>query len=369
MAEMTKSEMLKIVEDNISKLKDKTFRIYFYVLDTKGNPSTSLEYIYQTALVLSKKGYNVTMLHQEKDFVGVGEWLGKEYAELPHANIEKDNVETSPSDFLFIPEIFANVMMQTKKLPCKRVMLTQNYKHITEFMPVSMSLETIGITDAIATTDRQAEMTKKYFPTVRTHVVHPSIKKVFRNNDAPRKLIINVVSKEQQDVNQIVKPFYWNNPLYKWVSFRDLRGLTKEAFAEGLREAAATIWIDNDTDFGNSLLEALRCGTIVLAKVPNEPVEWMLDDDGSLTNSILWFDNNNDVPDMIASLVRTWTLDQIPEDVYTEQAKFENLYSEEDQEVEIEEVYIKGLFERRLKEFEEARVGVENNEFKTKEEE
>ena len=70
MAELTKQEMLRIVDENISRLKNKDFNLYFFVLDTKGNPTSSLEYIYQTALVLHKKGYNVSLLHQENDFVG-----------------------------------------------------------------------------------------------------------------------------------------------------------------------------------------------------------------------------------------------------------------------------------------------------------
>ena len=56
MAEMTKSEMLRITNESISKLKDKTFKVYFFVLDTKGNPSGSLEYIYHTALSLKNHG-------------------------------------------------------------------------------------------------------------------------------------------------------------------------------------------------------------------------------------------------------------------------------------------------------------------------
>jgi hypothetical protein len=84
---MTKEEMLKVVEQNISRLENKEFTLFFYVLDTKGNPSSALEYIYRTALVLKNRGYNVKILHNEKDFVGVGDWLSKEYAELPHANI------------------------------------------------------------------------------------------------------------------------------------------------------------------------------------------------------------------------------------------------------------------------------------------
>ena len=196
-------------------------------------------------------------------------------------------------------------------------------------MPVSQTLDNLNITDAIVTTKVQESKIKDYFPTVRTHIVSPSIKKVFRNNDAPRKLIVNIISKEQSDLNRIVKPFYWKNPIYKWVSFRDLRGLSQEAFAEALREAAITIWIDDKTSFGYSLLE--------------------------------------DAPQMIASAVRSWTLDDIPADVYEYQSKMDNLYSEETQENEIEQVYVKELIERRLNDFKETKADIENNVLKTKE--
>ena len=52
--------------------------------DTKGNASGSLAYIYELASGLQDMGYNVGMLHSEEDFVGVNEWLGEKYAELPH---------------------------------------------------------------------------------------------------------------------------------------------------------------------------------------------------------------------------------------------------------------------------------------------
>lgn len=368
MAELEKNEMLDIVNENIKNLENKEFNIYFFILDTKGNPSSSLEYIYQTALVLSKKGYKVTMLHQEKEFIGVGDWLGEEYANLPHANIEKDNIEVGPSDFLFIPEIFANVMLQTKKLPCKRVMLVQNYNHITEFMPVSSTPDSLNITDAIVTTKEQEKKVRDWFPTLRTHVVSPSIKSIFRRNTAPKKLIINIVSKEQSDVNQIVKPFYWKNPLYKWVSFRDLRGVSQEVFSEALREAAITIWIDDKTNFGYSLLEALRSGGVVIAKVPTNPSDWMIEGD-DLTGSVIWFNNLDDVPNMVASAVRSWTYDAVPDNVYEEEAKFNNLYTEETQEKEIERVYINEIIGKRLADFKEVKANIENNTIKGKEEE
>lgn len=368
MAEMTKKEMLEIVEANISKIENKDFNVYFYVLDTKGNPSSALEYIYQTALCLKNMGYKVGLLHNEGEFVGVANWLGEEYANLPHYNVEKSNVEISPCDFLFIPEIFANVMMQTKKLPCKRVVIVQNYKHITEFLPVSQSMKTLGITDIIATTELQGKKFSEFFPEVRTHVVHPSIKKMFRNNDAPRKLVVNLICKDQSIKNQISKSFYWKNPIYRFVSFRDLIGMPQDVFTDCLRENAITIWEDDDTPFGYTLLEALRCGGLVLAKIPTHPSEWMLDENGNLTNSIIWFDDNEQIPQILSSVVRSWTLDVIPSEAYEKQKDFDNLYSEESQNAEIDYVYVKGLFERRLNEFKEVKADVENNVFKTKDE-
>lgn len=364
---MTKNEMLKIVEESISKLKEKTFKVFFFVLDTKGNPTSALEYIYQTAYVLKNRGYDVAMLHQEKEFVGVGGWLGEEYASLPHYNVETENVEITPSDFLFIPEIFANVMIQTRKLPCKRVMIVQNFNNLCEFMPPTQTPLTLGITNTIATTDYQAEKVKEFFPEMRCNVVSPSISKVFRPIDGPQKLIVNIVSKNQTYVNQIIKPFYWKNEVYKWVSFRDLRGLSQDLFAEALREAAITIWIDDDTTFGYTLLDALSCGTLVLAKVPNNPSDWMKKGD-ELNESILWFDELEDLLKLLSSVIRSWTLDLIPDSIYESQKEFYAMFNSEKQSNEIQDAYIDGLFKKRLKEFEEIKSDVENNKFKFKEE-
>jgi hypothetical protein len=54
-------------------------------------------------------------------------------------------------------------------------------------------------------------------------------------------MVINVISKDQSDIKKIVKPFYWKYPYFKWVSFKELRNLSKEEFAKELREGAITI--------------------------------------------------------------------------------------------------------------------------------
>ena len=159
------------------------------------------------------------------------------------------------------------------------------------------------------------------------------INPVFRNNDTPKKLIINVVSRNQDDISRIVKPFYWKYPVYKWVSFRDLRGVTQEVFADALREGAITIWLDEISDFGYSALEAAKSGSIVIAKVPATPTDWTFvyeEHDGQAQNGLnpafIWFDDLRRVPDMVASVVRTWTLDKIPEELYDNLAQNFFLY-------------------------------------------
>jgi len=349
---MTDKEIrLENIKKEIEKMNKKDFNVYFFVMDTKGNPSGSLTYIYQTAYELKEMGYNVTMIHQEKEFIGVEDWLGEKYASLPHKNIEQENVEITPADFLFVPEIYANVMSQTKNLPCKKVVIFQNQNYLTSTIPIGVTWMDMNIKDAVVNTKANENLVHKYFPGIKTWRVSPLISPCFRKSQEPQKLIVNVVSKNQTDIDKILKPFYWLYPIYKWVSFRDLRGLPQETLAEALNTGALTIWMDDETDFGYTLLEALRSGCVVMAKTPDNPTDWMVKD-GKLIDGPIWFNNIHDTYDMIASIIRTWTLDEIPEEVYNACDKTADLYNKESHKQEITDAFINGIFESRKNELE-----------------
>lgn len=355
MTKEEKNKALENIKESVERLEKKDFTFFFFVMDTKGNPSGSLAYIYRTAYALNEMGYNVVMLHQEKEFVGVENWLGEKYAQLKHVNVESENVEIRPSDFLFIPEIYANVMSQTKNLPCKKIAIFQNQSYLTSTIPVGVTWDDMNIKEAIVNTKANERTIKNYFPQVTTHLVEPSIPPVFRESKEPQKLIINVVSKEQTNVDKIIKPFYWLYPVYKWVSFRDLRGLPEDVLAEALNTAAITIWIDDETDFGYTFLEALRSGTIVVAKVPNNPTDWMVNESiGELIEGPIWFNNLKDLPRIISSLVRTWTLDNIPEEIYAASKETSGLYSIEAQREQISDVYLNEIVTSRKTELQKA---------------
>ena len=61
--------VIQRIEAEIAKIDNKESNIFFFVLDTKGNPSGSLEYIYKLAMILKENEYNVTMLYQKEENV------------------------------------------------------------------------------------------------------------------------------------------------------------------------------------------------------------------------------------------------------------------------------------------------------------
>lgn len=361
----------KIIKKNlateINKIATKKNKIYFFVIDTKGVPSGSLEYIYNLAKMAREEGYDVAMLHTEDEFVGVEGWLGKEYSEIPHYNVNKDEAATSPSDVLFIPEIYSQVMNQTKMLPCKRIAILQNYDYVVEQMPYSAQWGDFKIMEAITNTEAQAKQLKNVFPYVKTHIVKPCISKVFGQTKEPKKMIVNIVAKDQSDIKRIIKPFYWKHPMFKWVSFRELRGLSKEEFANSLREGAITIIVDESTSFCYSALESIKSGCVTICKTPTTLSDWMVDNDGNLRNCCVWFDNYDTLHMQIARVIRAWVTDKVPTilqeegNAVTEQMTYENT-----KKMFIE--YLQGVLNNRQTEMERMLEMVDENKEEKKKE-
>lgn len=368
------------IDEAISKLENNDFCFYFFVVDCKNVPNGSIQYIYQLAKTLSDKNYKVKMLYQLENeysteeiaefnrkekpiddrrvFTGVGEWLGEEYMSLEHLNISKEEWTVSPSDFLFIPEVFSSLMKQTYqyKAPCKRIVLLHNYDYITEFIPFNDEWGTYGIHDVIANTKAQGDLISSVFPYVNVKVLNPYISNVFRKPIKPKKLIVNIISKKTEDVNKIMKQFYWKYPMYKFVSFRDLRGYPKEKFAEYLQESAITLWVDNETPFGYSAVEAIRTGNIVIGKVPEHMPEWMGDESGLLNNGVWTYDINT-IPDILSRVLGSWMQDKVPSVLYENMEKLNNIYTFEEYQNNVNEI-ISGYVNDRINELKEIKVAI-----------
>lgn len=357
-----KEVVLERVKAAIDKLDKKEFTVYFYVIDTKGVPSGSLLYIYKMAYELKELGYNVMMLHNERggDFIGIGEWAEKKYADLPHANIENQKkVAVSPADFLLIPDIYTEIMSQTKNLPCKRIIIFQNDEYFTRFIPLGVSPYTYKITDAIVNTSNSQAWIEKNLSRLKTRLVRPAISStMFRKPEKPRQLIVNFVCKDGNDTSRMVKPFFWKYPELKWVAHTQLNGLSQEVFADALRNGAITVWVDEEASFGYTPLEALKTGSIVIAKMPKKFADWMKTENG-LTDAIIWFDDFAEIPDLIAELVSRWMNDDIPQELYDEIDKMGKLHTREDMKADIEKVFVEGFFKERKEDFESVLADLE----------
>jgi hypothetical protein len=341
-----------------------------------------MQYIYQLAKTLADKNYNVKMLYQleneytqdelddlkrkekpiddNRTFCGVGEWLGEEYMELEHVNISKSEWKVGPYDFLFIPEVFSSLMKQTYqyKAPCKRIVILHNFDHITEFIPFNDEWGTYGIHDVITNSDKQNELITSVFPYVNAKTLKPYISEKFRKPLKPKKLIVNIISKKTDDVNRIMKLFYWKYPMYKFVSFRDLRGYPKENFAEFLQESAITVWIDNDTPFGYSAIEAIRSGNIVIGKIPEHMPEWMTNENGLIDNGVWTYDVNT-IPDILSRVLGSWMQDKIPEILSENMEKLDKQYTFDEFEKNVDIIF-KEYVNNRINEFKEIKTAINN---------
>jgi len=352
-------EQKKQIEDQITQgkiavenLENKNFSIYFFTLDTKGNPTAGIANIYEHVKVLNELGYKAYILHEKDDYKlkgddngqGLADWLGEEYAALPHVSIQKQNLNIAPSDFIVIPEIFCNIMDQVKNFPCKKVVFSQSYDYLLEMLPIGKRWTTdYGFNDVITTSEKQAIYISNLFPSIRTHVVPVSIPSYFKTSDKPKLPIVTIHTRNQNDAAKIAKSFYLQFPTYKWITFKELRGLSRKQFATELGKACLAVWIDDSAGFGTFPLEAMECDTPIIGKMPNMIPEWMeaKDADGNyaIKNNGVWTNTHLNLPELIATYIKLWLEDSVPTELMNGIAESKGQYTSEKQIEKIKTVY------------------------------
>jgi hypothetical protein len=338
----------------IEKIDNKDFTFYFYTLDTKGNPTAGVANIYEHVKVLNDLGYNASILHDKNDYQGVAEWLGDTYANLPHTSIEEQNLNLTAIDYLVVPEIFANVMEQVKEFPCKKIVLSQSYTYILDLLKLNERWDiNYGFWDVITTSEKQANYIKELFPRVKTSVINPAIPEYFKPSVKLKKPIISIVTRDQKQALNIVKSFYLRYPMYKWLTFKELRGLPRKTFAEQLGSSCLSIWVDNDSSFGTFPLESIQCETPVIGKIPEMIPEWMEADSDDkqmikLKNNGIWTNNVLAIPNLIADYMRAWLEDSVSEEFTTQMIKSKDTYTKEKEDKAINDVYSKFVADRKV---------------------
>lgn len=358
-----KQKKIEQLKEFVQKLGDKDFNFYFFTLDTKGNPTAGIANIYEHVKLLNELGYKASILHEKSDYklrgdengMGISDWLGEEYAALPHFSIEGQNLNITPVDFIVIPEIFSTVMDQIKGFPCRKIVLSQSYDYLLELLPIGKRWDLdYGFYHAITTSEKQATYLKTLFPMLRTSVVPVSIPKYFKPSQKQKIPVISILTRNQGDAAKIAKSFYLQFPIYKWVTFKELRGLPRQQFADELSKSCLAVWIDDNSGFGTFPIEAIECNTPVIGKIPNLIPEWMetVDENNNpmIKNNGVWTNTTMNIPELIATYMKIWFEDSVPEDLLQNMKESAGQYTPERQKEILTSVY-QQLIDERKEEF------------------
>lgn len=309
------------LEISIQKLKEKKNRIYFLVQDTKGNAKASVRYIYELAYSLFESGFNTIIIHEQSDYKGVGSWLDEKYMTLPHTPIEGQNLEISPEDFIVVPELYGHVMEQIAKFPCGKIVLCQSYDYMLETLSPGATWSQYGFLKCITTSDEQKEYVSQIMRNVTFDIIPPTISNTFTKKTIPSKPIVCVHTRDQRDTMKIIKTFYLKYPQFRWITFRDMRGLSESEFSDMLKDAFVSVWVDDVSGFGTFPLESMKSNTPVIGKIPNLKPNWMNEHNG------IWTNDTNMIVDILAEFTQNWLEDNIADKLYTQGFETAEQYS------------------------------------------
>ena len=342
------TENYEKLEKSINNMKEKLSRIYFMVQDTKGNAKASIKYIYHMALTLKNNGYNAIILHEKPEYFGVSSWLGEEYmTKLEHRSIDGTSLEISPDDLIIIPEIYGFIMEQITKLPCGKIVLSQAFDHVFETLQPGQSWPQLGFYKCITTSNKQKELIESVIRNVSVDVIEPFISEEFQKNKFPPKTIVNIHTRDHRDTTNLIKTFYVKFPQYRWITFRDLRGLTEPEFAEAMKDSFISIWIDQTSSYGTFPLESMKMGIPVLGLVPDIAPSWMTEDNG------LWLNNKTLIVDVLSDFIQNWLEDNVNPQIYEQMEKtIVGVSTDQKFEEETLSLFSK-IFETRLTSFED----------------
>jgi hypothetical protein len=198
---------------------------------------------------------------------------------------------------------------------------------------------------------KAAEEMKKYISTVMKgtsiDVIPPLVSSDFEVSKLPVKPIIAIHSREQRDAINFIKSFYVKFPQYRWITFRDLRGLSENEFADAMKESFVSIWIDQTSSYGTFPLESMKMGIPVLGLVPDIVPTWMNEDNG------LWVNNKTIMVDVLSDLIQNWLEDNLNPELFENMDRtVQSLPNQEKFEQETLSLFSK-MFETRLTSFED----------------
>jgi hypothetical protein len=362
-AETEQVERIRVALENVKNKKSK----FLFVVPESQNPVASVYETYFHATVVKNMGFNVKIMVEKGDYV-VPTWIEKELTDFEHISMADPKLTVGPEDVMVIPEVFSNVMEQTKNLPCLRVGLLQSVDYMMNSLIPGTDWSVFGIQDVITTSETLKEMIEVFYGSQKFDVsaYNIGIPDYFSKSDKPKKPVISVIGRNANEISKLVKLFFTKYPQYNWVTFDPMvtkskppQPMRRVDFAKRLQENFATVWVDRISSFGTFPLECMKSGTIPICLKPDIMPEYMIerDEDGKPIKAVegagVWTENYYDLPILIGDVLVKFLDDNISDDLYKSMDAVVEKYNQNDSETRLSEIYSK-LLEKRVSLFEKA---------------
>jgi hypothetical protein len=352
--EAQKAELEKIekIKESLNKIANKKSKFLFCVPESQ-SPTASVYEIYFHATVVKNMGYEVVILVEKGDYV-VPTWIEKELTDHKHISMADPKLTVGPEDVMIIPDIYSNVMEQTKNLPCVRIGLLQSADYMTSALIPGTDWTAFNIHDVITTSPTLKEWLETFYGlgkyNIRTYNI--GIPDYFEKIEVPQKPIISVIGRNANEISKLVKLFFAKYPQYSWVTFDPMLTKSKPPqpmrridFAKRLQGNFAAVWIDRISSFGTFPLECMKAGVIPICLKPDIMPEYMIERDETgkgikvVEGAGVWTENFYDLPVLIGEVLIKFLDDAIKPELYETMSKIVSKYNQKDAKTRLVEIY------------------------------
>ena len=306
-AEKAELEKIEKIKASLDRIKNKKSKFLFCVPESQ-SPAASVYEIYFHATVVKNLGFDVRILVEKGDYEKPN-WIEKELTDLPHIPLTDPKLTVGPEDVMVIPEVFSNVMEQTKNLPCTRIGLLQSVDYMVNSLIPGTDWTSFGIQDIITTSPTLKEWVETFYGkkfNIETYDI--GIPEYFEKSKIPQKPVISVIGRNANEISKLVKMFFSKYPQYSWVTFDPMLTKSKPPqqmrrvdFAKRLNGNFAAVWVDRIASFGTFPLECMKSGTIPICLKPDIMPEYMIerDEEGNPVKTVegagVWTENYYDL--------------------------------------------------------------------------
>lgn len=359
-AQQAEQEKIEKIKSSLDRIVNKKSKFLFCVPDAP-NPVASVYEIYFHATVVKNMGYEVIIMVEKGDYV-VPTWIEKELTNFKHMSMSDPKLTVGPEDVMVIPELYSNIMEQTKNLPCLRIGLLQSLDYMESALIPGTDWTSFGVHDMITTSLSLKETFETFYGKNRLNIktYGVGIPDYFEPSKKPQKPVISIVGRNPNEISKFVKLFFAKYPQYNWMSFDPMltkskppQAMRRVDFAKRLQENFAAVWIDRISSFGTFPLECMKSGVIPICLTPDIMPEYMIerDENGNAIKAIdgvgAWTNNFYDLPLLAGEVLVKFLDDSISPEIYSKMANIAAKYSQETSEKELTEIY-QGFVDQRI---------------------